>query len=122
MPYKNKEDRIKWHKNYRDTTEYRRDQAISKRKKIAAMKLEVFTHYGNKCAHCGFSDIRALQMDHIDGNGMKDRKENGMGCSHMRYSKVLKDRTLLEKFQLLCANCNWIKRAENKEHKALKYT
>ena len=70
---------------------------------------------GGKCTKCEFSDWRALQVDHINGNGPEDRKK--YGCSSRKYY-----RTVLEsfakkenKYQLLCANCNWIKRYENKE-------
>ena len=30
---------------------------------------------GSICVKCGFSDTRALQLDHILGNGFKHRKE-----------------------------------------------
>ena len=69
---------------------------------------------GGKCRHCGFSDIRALQVDHRDGNGAKRNRELGIGSSSdpafYRYAT-----SHLEEFQLLCANCNWIKRYELQE-------
>ena len=65
---------------------------------------------GNKCAKCGFGDWRALQFDHINGGGKKDQK--------IMCSQTLMRKDILEnpnKYQVLCANCNWIKRYENKE-------
>ena len=65
---------------------------------------------GRKCRRCGFSDERALQIDHIAGNGCKER---ALG-SYRLYRRVLAHK---KDYQLLCANCNWIKRFENNEHR-----
>src|SRR5690242_6769553 len=37
---------------------------------------------GAKCARCGFSDTRALQFDHINAGGRKDRERVGV-CQMM---------------------------------------
>ena len=52
------------------------------------------------------------QIDHVNGGGAKEHK--AMPNSVKFYRKVFEDTTGM--YQLLCANCNWIKRAENKEH------
>jgi hypothetical protein len=73
---------------------------------------KVINFLGGKCKKCGYNlDIRALQIDHINGGGIKDRKINGTQISFWR--KVLEDNS--RKYQLLCANCNCIKRIENHE-------
>lgn len=69
---------------------------------------EVLALFENKCGKCGFSDRRALQVDHVLGNGKQD-KHRGIPM----YKKVLADTTGM--YQLLCANCNWIKRHERGE-------
>lgn len=70
--------------------------------------------FGNKCNKCGFADKRALQIDHVSGNGNKERKETINVATF--YRNVLKSFLDNEnKYQLLCANCNWIKRYENNE-------
>jgi predicted HNH restriction endonuclease len=66
--------------------------------------------YGGKCCNCGFSDWRALQIDHINGGGGEERKE----CSTYQYKKRLLTANG-NKYQLLCANCNKIKQHENNE-------
>jgi len=60
---------------------------------------------GAICCKCGFSDIRALQFDHINDDGQKDR-----GSSVVKY-KFYVDRPELAKetLQVYCANCNQIK-------------
>lgn len=68
---------------------------------------------GGKCTRCGFSDWRALQVDHVSGNGRADRLRANNRNAWLKY--VLAH---LDKYQLLCANCNWMKRYENSEHVA----
>jgi hypothetical protein len=58
---------------------------------------------------CGFSDPRALQIDHIENDGYSHRREGVMGTT--LYRKVISMGGV--GFQVLCANCNWIKRFEN---------
>jgi len=67
---------------------------------------------GNKCCKCGFDDVRALQIDHIHGGGTK---ETSSMSTVAFYKKVIKEKGV--NYQLLCANCNWIKRCENNETK-----
>ena len=74
----------------------------------------VLTLLGDCCAQCGFSDSRALQIDHINGGGNKERIQ--MKSNTKLYTKILSFGTY--GYQLLCANCNWIKRVENKEYRS----
>jgi|SRR5579872_522407 len=79
-------------------------------------KEEIIRHYSAgtlACKHCGFTDSRALSVDHINGNGTKHRKEIGNAAKFYRWLKV---NDYPEGFQILCMNCNWIKRFENNEH------
>lgn len=76
------------------------------------LRVEIIQLLGGKCKECGFSDGRALQIDHIFGGGNKELL-NGRRGGLMYYYKVLRDQT--GQYQLLCANCNWIKRHEQKE-------
>lgn len=89
------------------TAKQQREHAIQRR-------AETLERLGNQCVHCGFSDSRALQIDHKHGNGKKERvqlKQNRIAF----YKQVALHPEL---YQILCANCNWIKRAENHEYKA----
>lgn len=82
-----------------------------------ALKQEVYAHYGGGCRRCGFGDIRALSIDHINGGGNRHRKEIGRGNSFWRW---LKKNNYPSGFQILCMNCQFIKRYENKELEAIK--
>jgi hypothetical protein len=93
-----------------------REQRYKKRKeKQLKLKLEAYEILGNKCSNpeCavpgGMTDIRALQIDHINGGGTKEiRKIQQIGI----YKKII----AREKgYQILCASCNWIKRHTNNE-------
>ena len=75
------------------------------------LRQRVIKKLGSKCVKCDFSDWRALQVDHINGGGSQDRKK--LGGTWYLYQEVLKDEN--SKFQLLCANCNWIKKVRNRE-------
>lgn len=84
-------------------------------KKYRELRSSVFAILGNKCSMCGFDDVRALQVDHINGNGGKERKSNN-GVTGT-YKKIVSLGLKAKKnYQILCANCNWIKRVENKEN------
>jgi len=61
---------------------------------------------------CGFADIRALSIDHIDGGGNKHRRFLGFGLfgAGQKFYSWLKKEGYPEGYQTLCMNCQWIKR------------
>jgi len=86
----------------------------NRRPRQAATKFEVFSHYSGGdpvCARCGFDDIRALSIDHINNDGNKHRREArpkrtraGVG-----FYEWLRKNNYPEGFQVLCMNCQFIK-------------
>lgn len=90
-----------------------------------ALKIEVFSRYGEgtiRCAGkkpsgepCDFSDLRALTIDHVHGKGNEHRRSIGRSAGPDFY-RWLRENDYPEGFQVLCMNCQWIKRHENKEH------
>jgi hypothetical protein len=86
---------------------------VARRKTRNKRREYIFNVLGDKCQRCKFSDKRALQLDHINGrNGVKR-----LGNIDQRYSFIKKNLKEAKKiFQVLCANCNFIKREENNEH------
>lgn len=75
------------------------------------LRQAVIAGYGGKCVKCGFQDPRALHLDHVNGNGRKERKEL---APTVLLGKILKLGCPSD-YQILCANCNSIKMYENKE-------
>lgn len=77
------------------------------------MRCKALLRLGDKCVKCGFSDWRALQIDHKKGGGRKEQRK--IGSDGIRQN-VLRMKNPKSKYQLLCANCNWIKRCERMEY------
>lgn len=80
--------------------------------KYRALKSAVIAGYGGRCRECGFDDHRALQIDHVAGNGSAERKSGEAPTTFLR--RLIRER-FPSAYQLLCANCNMIKMYENKE-------
>lgn len=92
------------------TPEYQRERR-------ARMRQALIMLLGGRCQRCGINDMRVLQLDHVNGGGRAERRARGYSgrghADHMRaIASVLNDEGV---FQLLCANCNWIKRSERGE-------
>lgn len=83
------------------------------RQKRAEVRESIHSMLGLKCARCGFDDPRALQIDHVNGGGRQEQVQNRLGG--LSRGKLILGKILAgsKEYQLLCANCNWIKRAEN---------
>lgn len=89
---------------------YRKDRLRYQLNKIALLNL--LTNGDVKCAYCGFSNINALQFDHIHNDGTNDRKRFNKLNSTMYNYYVKHPKEAKRKLQVLCANCNWIKWSE----------
>jgi len=99
-------------------TKPKRKVAIShpeyQRERSSRIRHQLIQYMGGKCVTCGYSDERALQIDHVNGGGVKELRSLTKG---KYYKQVMNDQT--GKYQLLCANCNWVKRVENQECRRL---
>lgn len=68
---------------------------------------------GGCCAQCGMDDWRCLQIDHVNGGGGQERKDDPAGTI-TRQLRIIQGHGKSD-LQILCANCNWIKRYVNDE-------
>ena len=84
--------------------------ALNDRKLRGQKRKAILEFLGNVCVKCGFTDVRALQIDHKYGGGSKESKI--IKAIGTRYKRIY---THPELYQLLCANCNAIKVWENNE-------
>jgi len=75
------------------------------------LRQALFALLGARCVRCGFADVRALTIDHIDGKGTQERKAARSMDAYYRHILAVGG----EGYQVLCANCNQIKRIENGE-------
>jgi len=79
-------------------------------------RIAVLTHYSNgtmACVQCGFSDVRALCLDHINGGGTEHRRTVKAGGNVWLW---LARHNFPPGYQILCANCNTIKAREEEEY------
>jgi hypothetical protein len=104
---------------------WRTEQNAIRKASRTKLKLEVFTHYCNGIPKCvnpfhihneDIVDLDLLTLDHINGDGYKERKElNGLvenGAAFYRYIKKL---GYPPKYQVLCWNCQAKKKIVNHE-------
>lgn len=71
---------------------------------------EVYSHYGNKCACCGESQVMFLTIDHVNNDGNVHRSKvfggsNKAGGGH-KMNCWIKKNNYPKGIQLLCYNCN----------------
>lgn len=71
---------------------------------------------GGVCARCGYSAARALQIDHVNGGGSAARRERAPGTAGRAFLRDVIAKADAGIYQVLCANCNWIKKHEEGEH------
>ncbi|KKN71801.1 hypothetical protein LCGC14_0416550, partial [marine sediment metagenome] len=85
---------------------YRERRNELNRKRRQALKIEVLTHYSNgkcACVRCGFDDLMALSIDHIEGGGAKHRREiRGLTIYYW-----LTLQGFPSGYQVLCMNCQF---------------
>lgn len=75
------------------------------------LKQVVYDHYGWTCATCGISDERVLSIDHINNDGGIQRRKI-RGNTFLKW--IIKNNFPTD-LQILCMNCQWIKRCETKQ-------
>ena len=112
---KNKKDIIRKSMEYNKTPKGREIGRIFQKEHRIKTRNATIEALGARCVKCGFEDRRALQIDHVNGDGHIERT-TGKGFGNSYNKRVLQSFLKGEnKYQLLCANCNWIKKHENNE-------
>ncbi len=108
-------DKIRgYSKNY--YYKHREDSIAKTKQRNREIKREVLGHYSPelKCASCGYTNIRALTLDHINNDGAKQRRElKKLGVSSgSGFYRWVKKNGYPSDLQVLCMNCQFIKRDE----------
>ena len=77
------------------------------RRRNYRLKVEMVSMMGGECTGCGLTEISLLTVDHIDNDGYKTKnRQKGMSF----YRKILRGTVSSDRLQLLCYNCNNVKR------------
>ncbi len=96
------------------TRKKKRQKGREFRRKVRHQIIELL---GGKCQRCGFSDWRALQIDHINSNGKVDYKRfKSFNTTYLKHVTETVKNGDTSTYQLLCSNCNWIKKYEQNEN------
>lgn len=80
------------------------------------LKIDVLTHYGDgrcSCAKCGEARLPCLSIDHINGAGTLHRRK--LGLIGLAFYSWLRRNDYPDGYQVLCMNCQFVKRAERGE-------
>ncbi len=109
----NREKVLEYNKKWRRKNRARRRDDHAKWR--YELRMKVFKHLSGDpphCVLCGFSDTRALQIDHIRGGGLKERKKRNLSTIRSRIVNMPAVEARKD-YQILCANCNYIKKMGN---------
>lgn len=91
--------------------------------KYYSLRREIYAAYssdanGISCVKCGFDNIKALSLDHINGGGRRERRQTGL------YGKALwlhlKKNGYPDGYRVLCMNCNWLEWYKHRYTKTIK--
>jgi len=83
-----------------------RRHSTNQRYKLAA--LGAYSNGRLACASCGYDNVDALALDHVNDDGAAWRKQHGVTGGANTYHKLYQ-LGYPEGFQVLCANCNTLK-------------
>ena len=82
------------------------------------LRYDVLSAYSKKptpiCKICNETELDVLELDHIDGGGDKDRQLHNRNLYTYLRKNNFSDK---DKYQVLCATCNRIKKQVNGEHR-----
>jgi len=113
----NKENFLKQQKEYLSNPINKKRKNTQDRQRAQKYKKQLYGLLGGaKCKRCGYSkDVRALQIDHINNDGHLERSTmRGQAVKYWKYYQNHPKEAKL-RLQILCANCNQIKKFENYE-------
>lgn len=89
------------------------DQPRIRRERKFNVRRRILDLYGRRCSNCGYNkDERVLQLDHLDSNPRLIKGALGgypRAGTHL-YSAILSGAVSDTLFQILCANCNFLKK------------
>ena len=102
------------HKNKRICKSCIKNSSFNSNKLKKLKKSILVDHYSqgeNCCEKCGETDFDMLNIDHVNGGGVKHRKqmiEKGMGYGVTALFRYLRENNFPNGYRVLCENCNWL--------------
>lgn len=97
-----------------DPEKYRVQKRRAGQKTRRNLRLEVIAALGGTCTHCGISDHRVLEIDHVFDDGYVHRRPKMSYHTYLR-GIATEVQAGSDRYQALCANCHSIKTWHRKE-------
>lgn len=101
--------------------EFQKRQEYMKRYRIS-IKIRALEHYSVhrpvRCSNCPIDDLRVLTLDHINGRSHEltpSKRGSGSVVGSSWYRRMVLHEAWEPDLQVLCQNCQWIKRDERGE-------
>lgn len=94
-------------KDYRSKPENKKKENERKNGYHRRLRSVVIGNYGGECACCGCDEDVFLQIDHINNDGAKERKEKGL--TSRKLLNYIINNNFPNTYQILCANCHQAK-------------
>lgn len=90
-------------RRYHQRPEVRERELEQGKKRRMEQRLKVIELFGGKCIYCGCDNYRALEVNHRNGGGVKERKNLNGGIF---YKKILTGERKTDDLELTCRVCN----------------
>ncbi len=74
------------------------------RERNAKVRKEMFAAFGDRCACCGETELKFLDLDHTNNNGKEKRAE--YGNAQQEILALQKKGWPREGYQIMCSNCH----------------
>jgi hypothetical protein len=92
---------FKAHRKYPDGLYYECNRCTSSRS--MELRVKALNVVGSVRCICGYSDPRALTIDHVNGNASADRQ---LGLGNSIYLRIIRRKASTSNYMVLCMNCN----------------
>lgn len=83
------------------------------------LRIETINAYGGRCVCCGEGTWQFLTIDHPKGDGQRDREPHRKITGQF-YAWLKKQGYPKGYYQVLCMNCNWVRRYDICPHETEK--
>jgi hypothetical protein len=114
--YRNKDKIRERRKEYYKRPEVKISHAVGQARRRFEARSKLYKMLGGRCVKCNNNDFRVLQLDHKQSQGLAEVKKLFEGSFMKMYRYYIERPDEAKKYvQLLCANCNLVKKYENGE-------
>jgi len=99
MPYKDIEKKRAYDR------EWKKRNRASQRKYYRKLRIKVLDIFGGKCVYCGCDIREALEINHINGRGCREKQKRS-SCTKKFYLDIISGRRTIDDLELTCKVCN----------------